>query len=399
MDSYKKSSILFLIFVLIFEIVLAFAFETDSREGWNDEAKFHKTIIQFAQKSDLETLKNYEQMSPPLPFIIFGLWGKLFGLSLFKLRILNIIIAVFTYLIFHRILFILFQNKKIVFLSALYLVIHPYMAGLSMFVYTDMTAIMFLLLSLLFLIEKRIIFFTIALSCAILTRQYFIFFTIGAGIFYFLNFIIHKNNDAVKYLSGLTISCLPYLALVIFWGGLTPDNQWRNYFIGNGLSYKIEFLSHYICLIFLYLIPFYIFKFKSFYNNKIILIISLLLSPVYFLYPVTYEYSQILGVNTVGLFDRALQYLFRDNFIIQSVYYCLFLLALPIVIKIVVETFQKIRKDKIDAILFLNLIILSFLIVMPFSYIGWEKYFIPLVPFLILRILSWEKPIKSVKPS
>jgi polyferredoxin len=40
-----------------------------------------------------------------------------------------------------------------------------------------------------------------------------------------------------------------------------------------------------------------------------------------------------------------------------------------------------------DLALFLDLSILLFLAIMPFSYFCWEKYFLPIIPFVTMRML------------
>ena len=45
------------------------------------------------------------------------------------------------------------------------------------------------------------------------------------------------------------------------------------------------------------------------------------------------------------------------------------------------------RSDRVDFQLFLDLVVFAFLAVMPWSYLHWEKYLMPLIPVLVLRIL------------
>ena len=50
-----------------------------SRELPGDEMRFIETSRNFSSGFGLSLLKHYEEMSTPLPFMLFGMWGKLFG--------------------------------------------------------------------------------------------------------------------------------------------------------------------------------------------------------------------------------------------------------------------------------------------------------------------------------
>ncbi|HWR82664.1 MAG TPA: hypothetical protein VN285_05125, partial [Candidatus Deferrimicrobium sp.] len=64
-----------------------------------------------------------------------------------------------------------------------------------------------------------------------------------------------------------------------------------------------------------------------------------------------------------------------------------FLGALPIFLVLVEDCNVRMRQRRTELCLLLDLAILCFLIVMPFSYLWWEKYFLPLVPLAATRLL------------
>jgi hypothetical protein len=43
----------------------------------------------------------------------------------------------------------------------------------------------------------------------------------------------------------------------------------------------------------------------------------------------------------------------------------------------------------------MNLSILSFLIIMPFSYVYWEKYFLPLMPIIAIQLAAFARPYQE----
>ena len=108
------------------------------RPYWGDEIHFVETINRFGKNMGLNTIKHYNEMSTPLPFMLYALWGRIFGFEIHILRILSVIIAVATYILFHWLLFLIFGNIKVASLTSAFLVLHPYMVGFSVFVFTDM---------------------------------------------------------------------------------------------------------------------------------------------------------------------------------------------------------------------------------------------------------------------
>jgi hypothetical protein len=91
-DNYRPSFIYFLIAFIIFESIVVIAGDLN-REPWGDEYHFVQTVKQFGTNFSIETLTHYNEMSGPLPFIIYSLWGRVFGFDLFILRLLSILIA------------------------------------------------------------------------------------------------------------------------------------------------------------------------------------------------------------------------------------------------------------------------------------------------------------------
>lgn len=387
MTTYKKSALTLLMIIILFEVTVAFIGNIADRPGWGDEVRFHETIIKFGDSITLDKLKQYHQMSTPLPFIIYAYWGRLFGFDLFPLRILSIILAILTYMMFHRILYETTGNNKLSFLGTLFLVVHPYMVGLSIFVFTDMPAILSLLISYWGLRNNRYLIFTIFLTLSILSRQYMLFIIPAIIVYDFMNWIKNKKISDFKTTLASFIATIPYLLLILFWGGTSPDNDLRQLYLTDGFFFKFNVLFLYIALLFVYLLPYYFFTWRRFYKDKIILGLSLLISFLYFLFPVTpSKYSVDIGVLTVGLFHKGLVYLFNSNTIIQIIFYISVLLGLPILLTFIKESYEHIKQKKLDSNLQLDLIIIFFFIVLPFSYLGWEKYFMPLLPFVIIKL-------------
>ncbi len=398
MSRYGKSIALFLAFVIVFQlaVILVGNFIRPEWGHWGDEWHFQNTIKQFGEEISLHNLRHYEEMSTPLPFLAYALWGKLVGFELFHLRILSLIMAVITYLVFHRLLFISIKDEKKVFWGAVLLVIQPYMIGFSIFVYTDMMAILFLLLAVLWHIRRRPILLGLCLVMAILSRQYMAFLVFGGGIYYLLEHITIKRRDSLTMLAAAVLSVVPYLILVFWWGGLSPDSSLRQRYLGDGFYFHPTTVSLYVSLIFIYLFPLILYYARKFYCGLTVWMVSLIGSIFYVLFPVGPSKPSVeVGIPTVGLFHRLLRYSLGQGFWEQVVFHLGFVLAVPVLYSLATDLYQRLRQHLFDIKLFLDLAIIAFLVMMPFSYLGWEKYFLPVVPLLILRIMMsrrWPGP-------
>src|SRR5205823_686203 len=58
-----------------------------------DEPHFVGTIVQFGTTPlSLDLLAHYNEMSGPVPFVLYGAWGRLFGFDPQTLRLFSIIV-------------------------------------------------------------------------------------------------------------------------------------------------------------------------------------------------------------------------------------------------------------------------------------------------------------------
>ena len=382
--SYKYLLALSLI-IMIFEIIVAYIGEIQTRQPWGDEIRLYASVLNFGDNFSFDLLKHYRQMSTPLPFIIYALWGKLFGFELFTLRILSILIAISTYLLFFNILYLETDNIKLSIVSTLFLVVNPYMVGLSIFVFTDMPTIFFLLLAYYAMRKQQMYLFTISLACSILCRQY-ILYVIPAFLIYFgYKYLIEKNKIDIKWVSATLASLIPYGLLIILWGGTSPDNEYRAMYLTDGFYFHIDNFYLYTALLFIYLLPFYFFLSDKFYSSLKIMIPAAFCSLGYYYFPISpSKYSIDIGVYTVGLFHKVLVFLQIPTGMIEIIFFASTLLGLPILFTILSVSIKKLSEKNFDSKLLLSLLILFFFVVMPFSYLGWEKYFVQVLPFVII---------------
>jgi 4-amino-4-deoxy-L-arabinose transferase-like glycosyltransferase len=393
--AYFKSLFAFLVFLLLFQSLVISVADL-RRPYWGDEEHFVETIREFGEGITLERLKQYNEMSTPLPFIVYAIWGRIFGFELHLLRLLSIVIALITYLAFHRLLWRLFDDARIAFLAGAFLAVHPYMVGFSIFVYTDMLPILFLILACIAVINRSAFVLGVSSACAVLCRQHYVFLAIATALCYLLDYLHERNTEGsspkgrgrMSMLLASILSVVPLALLFAFWQGLSPDNAMRARYLQEGFSFHPSSFILYVALLFVYLAPIVLVKWRTFYARNRVLIVGFVISWVYWLFPVgPSKFAIDIDVHTVGLFHRLLQWIYPGRFFEQVIFYLAFLLGLPILIFVIESAYQKIKQRDCSFSLFLDLSILMFLIVLPFSYMCWEKYFMPLVPLVTIRTL------------
>jgi len=345
-------------------------------------------VRDFGARLDLDRLTHYEQLSTPLPFIVYAGWGKLVGFDLWRLRILSLLIALTTYLLFHRLLWEHFHSGAAAFLTAAFLAIHPYMVGFSIFVFTDGLTIMFLVAGLLAFHRRMAWLLAFGVAGALLCRQYAVFLPIAAVMCLAHEFSRDRRPDSGRLLTAVLVGMLPFAALLMLWGGLSPINRWRDFYATGHLTFHPSYLVLYIALLALYAAPLLFVVWRQLYGDRRLLIGALVLSMVYWLFPVKASaYAVDINVHTVGLLHKALVRVIAAPWFAQIVFFVGFALGLPILYAVIRSALRAVRLTSVAPTLLYDLAILGFLALMPFSYLNWEKYFVPLLPFLFVRLL------------
>ena len=386
MPTSKRSLIILIIFLLGYETILYFMVAV-KQPLWHDEGHFIETIKYLAENLSLERLKHYNEMSTPLPFLAYALWGKITGFNLPALRMLSLIIAFGTFLSFYFFFRYWYQNTQTALLLLGFLIFQPYMIGITIFVYTDMLTMFFLAMSLISLHKDEPILFSVALAGGLLCRQYFIFWCLAILVYFIWIQYTSRDHRSLKMIFSTFVAMLPVGLLFIFWRGLSPDNELQQQYISNGLSFHPGFMVFYICTFMIYLSPLVIIRRKQFYRNWKINMIAVILSVCYFLYPVrASQAAEQAGVFTTGYFHRFIRWALPRS-VEDIVFYLIFLVALPVFIHLAIGLYQQWRLRSNQPIMLTDLAIFSFLITMSFSYVNWEKYLLPLIPLAILSVL------------
>ncbi len=387
MKNYRGSLLSLILFVIALEAVVI-AVGDLSRPPWGDEYRLLQTVHAFAARLDLDQLTHYNQLSTPLPFIVYAAWGKLVGFDLWRLRILSLLIALTTYLLFHRLLWEHLRNGPVAFFATAFLALHPYMVGFSIFVFTDGLTIALLVAGLLAYVRRNPWLLALAVAGALLCRQYAAFFALAVLLVTAHELIRDRKRDSLRLFLAVVIGMLPFVGLVVLWGGLSPINQWRAFYATEHLAFHPSYLVLYVALLALYLVPIVIAVGKQLYTDRPVLIGAFVLAWMYWLIPVkAASYAEAINVHTVGLFHKAMVRLVAAPWFAQAVFFVSFAFGLPILYVSIRGALRGARSNPVAPNLIYDLAILIFMAVMPFSYLNWEKYFVPLIPFVCVRLL------------
>jgi hypothetical protein len=353
-----------------------------------DEPHFVGTIIQFGTTPlSLHLLTHYNEMSGPVPFVLYGAWGRLFGFDPPTLRLFSIVVAVATYVLLFWFLQSETGNLRLSALGTAFVALHPYMLYLSLFVYTDMLAIMCLIGAIAAVRRNRPVWLAVALCGAVLNRQYLLFATGAAGAFYLARWLQHRERRDVVQLLAVAASVIPLAGLCVLWRGLCPDGNLKHIYLDKHPSFHVSSLVLYVSLMSVYLSPVLAIRWREFFGEKKTLVVAASLCSLYWFFPVTASPIAAESGFRVGMLHLTLHRLFNSEFVEHLVFFTGFAGGLAVVTALVLDAWHRWREGRIDFQFFLDLSVFAFLAVMPCSYLHWEKYFMPLVPVLLLRIL------------
>ncbi|MBM3131120.1 MAG: hypothetical protein FJ009_21160 [Chloroflexi bacterium] len=189
-------------------------------------------------------------------------------------------------------------------------------------------------------------------------------------------------------LLAVGVSGLPLLALFWLWQGFNPDNTVMYLYRHELFLFHMNSLTLYVTQFLVYLIPLVVVFWKYLYPGLSSLAIPFALSWLYFLFPIVPSSVSVdMGIMTAGVFHRVVRLIVGPQ-LEHVVFYIAFVLGIRVVISLMKDTYERIIRADLSLTLFFCFSLLAFLVVMPFSYLGWEKYFLPAVPLATAWMLS-----------
>jgi hypothetical protein len=364
----------------IFYCIALIAFFGFSHTPWTDEEHFYFTVLEFIQQPTLHTLKHYEEMSTPLPFVVYALWGSIFGDSLAILRVFSLFIT-FTTILSAFCLFKKFNlSTSVSYICIFILTINPYFMGVGFFVYTDLLCELCMLWVFINLINREILLSCTYLLLAILCRQYMVFFLPVMVICLFSQHSFKINTTLIKQELSILIPVIGFTLLLLFWGGANPDNTLQKLYIHQAFVIHCDALTAYMAASIVYTFPLLLLILKDIRKQHFLYVIPL--SVMWFVFfPVQgsqVAIDSIIHIDTIGLIHKATHAF--PAFIEQGIWLLLFIsscLVFAIAIEKSVKNYQ-------SPTFLICLSWFFFLLTMSLSYLTWEKYLLPILPLLLV---------------
>lgn len=357
---------------------------------WGDEAHLVATIRYFGQNLKIGVIADYNQVTGPLFYIIYALWGKLSSFDIAHLRILNILFSLATFSLLFRLYAATLSNGKTALLTACLVLLNPYMWGLSFFVFTDISTLCFVVLMGLAVYRQNPWLLFGSTAAALLTRQYCVFLVAAAGGYELVHWARGDRRRRLN-LCALVCACLPLLGLMFVWKGIAPPSGIKQWVLTDGKFYHFSYLTTYITFMALYSLPALFWVRRQLFYRPKLLPACLVLSGWYLFFPVGPSYTAMMQIqlDTVGLMHRLIRKILPVPFMESLLLFGLFWCGLVVLANIILHDVKRFQKGIWDYGHFLTLIVICFLLIMPLSYQLWEKYLVIVLPFLLLRLAMW----------
>ena len=345
---------------------------------------------------------SYPELTAPLAYVLYAAWGKLVGFDTATLRLLSPLIAAATILVWHAFFDDVNKSRGLALLALITIAFNSYFVGLSVFVFTDMLSLLGLALTAIGVSRRKMWLAGCGLAVATCSRQYLAFLApavLGVPL------LGSRRDDVWKWAVACAVGMAPLALLVVLWGGqLAPQNEFRGIYTSDGVRFDPHALSLYLSVPAPYLLPLTLCaipRSRGFRSSA--LLWTVWLAPlIVVVAPVAPSLAQMRqGAFTVGFLHRAINRLLSSAG--ARVVFPLFAFVNVWVMASAFESTLRGSRSKwpSDADLFVWLAIAAFLIVMPFSYVPWDKYALPLLMLQSVtpaRFIGRE-PIMSREPS
>lgn len=199
-----------------------------------DEARFHlPTIEQYQNALPKLALWEHQSASGPVPYLLWALWGKLFGNDIATLRFMTVLLAVGALWFFSRL-----SQENNPARAALLLVLfafHPYFFARAFSLYTMIPAAFFALSSLWAYekaaSEKKLWFYLVlagSAALALLSRQIYLSYVVGLFAHLSMQRFFQEGEERsvrlLRPIFALSFALFCFAGLLFFWGGATPPN-------------------------------------------------------------------------------------------------------------------------------------------------------------------------------
>lgn len=348
------------------------------RPPWGDEAHFLQTVRLFGDGVSLDLLRSYPEMSAPLTYVVYAAWGAIVGFETSALRLLSPAVAGATILTWHTFLKDVVRSELLVLVALATVVLNPYFLGLSVFVFTDMLALFGLALTAIGVSRRNAWLAGVGLAVATCARQYLAFLAIPLVSLVLLR---PRARESWRWPAAGVAGMLPLGLLVWLWGGhLAPDNALRAIYTSEGLRFDPHALSLYLSTPAVYLFPLVGLMIPRLRWRPAPLAAAAVAAAIVVVFPVEPSIAQTReGSFAVGFLHRVVEMGF-DPTLARVVFACLAFVNVWTLSSAFSPLFLHDTDERLlRSALFVWLGIAAFLLIMPLSYMPWEKYALPLL--------------------
>ncbi len=226
-DRFPKKFLFLVIITAIYTVLLIGRDFLQTPALW-DETHYWNNILKFSNQlfPGIDDLRDYNELSTPLPFIIFGSLEYLFHGGIFVGRLLNLILSLI-------IVFIIgwpSQNKQnYSILCLIGLLLCPYFLWHSSTIYTEMISCFWVLLGFVTYGRNLHLLSSVAFILGIASRQYMLVFPAAIAVYEFIIAMVKFKKirrinllEQWRWIAPL-IAVLSIFLWIYLFQGLAPD--------------------------------------------------------------------------------------------------------------------------------------------------------------------------------
>ena len=382
------------VLIVLFGIICAIFISLD-KPLHGDENHFYRTLVQFGQSDISVIIKDYNQVTGPVFFSLYGFIGRYCDFSKEILRLINLLPFIFFLLLFRASSKNILANKQESFQALLLSLLNPYMVGIAIYLYTDGINMLAIYLFYYAVVSKRLPMLIPATALALCTRQYSVY-AIAASSLYILTSRQYELKSIILAAVFVALGCVPFVYLYVLWGGIAPKQGLAHWVPNQSVIYHLDYITTYVSFMTIYALPAIVYKRRALVNlvkttlGTKGMVGTALLSLFAFIFPT--QISEAIAttsskIDSVGYIHSAMKHVPVAH-IDQALIWLFFLVGLAVLIAFFIEDFKEVKRMATGINFFLTINILIFLLMMPLSYQVWEKYLIVILPLFVLRILN-----------
>ncbi len=348
-----------------------------------DEGDYHVPVIeQFMKELPAPDLIHYRSATTPLMHLTLAAWGKLAGAEPWKLRLPVLLAGMLSAVIFFLIL--RERNEPWPLRLTLFLVAYPYFFWLSFLVMTEVFAFLFGVLALRYFLRtptkrRDLIFFALWSSLAVLARQQWLFLPIGAGAYWLW------QDRNLKRAAWAIIPLLTFLPFVILWRGAAPPIKWAT---SHALTLNPVQIPHVLIATGFYFFPA---LFTAPIPWKRLALPTAALLPFFLFTPLIEALpSSLQLLPGQSVFAGAIANIsnLAAGFLPPILIYIGFFVLYIFGALILLQAWFRRKEDNAEP---LWAAIIVFLLMLLTVGQAWERYLLPLIPFLILTLYAAQR--------